>query len=284
MIESEFDNIDKYLLRQAHIIHQIWFNFSSSTGSTSVPDKYRALTESWVINNPKWTHIVWNDVMGDWLVFKHYPDFWDTYANYKYPIQRVDAVRLCILHRYGGVYADMDTKCQGSVDLVLKGLTKNVAFARGKTPSKLKNTPSNYMMYSKPGEDFWLYAIEGAKKYGNGSRLLPYHMNIFNASGPMRIYKTMKLQPGATEYFDPALVNTYTKIESSISKNAIEKCIVIHEMHNSWLPTSEIGVLVLYILMIMLIIITGIVLAVKKMKSRSDSIGRINDAPTSNHT
>jgi cytoskeletal protein RodZ len=42
------------------------------------------------------------------LVHQNYPQFARIYDNFKHPIERVDFARYCIMHKYGGVYADMD--------------------------------------------------------------------------------------------------------------------------------------------------------------------------------
>ena len=46
--------------------------------------------------------------MCDELVKFHYPQYEELYYNVKYPIMKVDIVRFLILHRYGGIYIDMD--------------------------------------------------------------------------------------------------------------------------------------------------------------------------------
>ena len=40
------------------------------------------------------------------------------YDNYGYGIQRADAMRLFFLHKYGGVYIDLDIECQRSLDFL----------------------------------------------------------------------------------------------------------------------------------------------------------------------
>ncbi|KAF8827977.1 hypothetical protein HHX47_DHR4001039 [Lentinula edodes] len=40
------------------------------------------------------------------FIAEHYPWFLDTFNDYKYAIQRADAIRYFVLHHYGGVYLD----------------------------------------------------------------------------------------------------------------------------------------------------------------------------------
>ena len=45
------------------------------------------------------------------MIKNHYPWFLDTYNNYKYKIQKIDAIRPFILYHYGGMYVDLDYEC-----------------------------------------------------------------------------------------------------------------------------------------------------------------------------
>jgi len=51
---------------------------------------------------------LWNADEVDTLVRTHYGFLWDTYVNVRYPVMRVDMARVAILHRYGGLYSDLD--------------------------------------------------------------------------------------------------------------------------------------------------------------------------------
>jgi hypothetical protein len=272
MNESEFDNLDaQLLLRGGKIIHQIWFNFKKPDEESPVPDKYQEYRNTWITNNPNWTHILWRDRMADWLVHKHYNSMWTTYAQYYYPIQRVDFIRLCMLHRYGGLYADMDTKCNRSVDEMISGLERNIAFGRGKMQAKSANKPSNYLMFSQPGEEFWLVAMEGAKRYGRGSSLAPYHYNIFHSAGPLRIHKTDRAMPGHTQLFNSSDVLAFRPEYAAAHPDVIAGCAVLHEMHNTWISKSEIASLVIRVLFIIYIVIIAAIIAIRYVRSRKYS-------------
>ena len=53
-------------------------------------------------------YILWSADEVDTLVREHYPHMWETYMGMRFPIMRVDMGRVAILHRYGGLYADLD--------------------------------------------------------------------------------------------------------------------------------------------------------------------------------
>ena len=42
------------------------------------------------------------------FIAAEYPWFLETFQNYRYPIQRADAIRYFVLAHYGGTYIDLD--------------------------------------------------------------------------------------------------------------------------------------------------------------------------------
>jgi mannosyltransferase OCH1-like enzyme len=54
------------------------------------------------------TYILWSADEIDTMVREHYPQIWDMYTTVRYPIMRADIGRVAILHRYGGLYSDLD--------------------------------------------------------------------------------------------------------------------------------------------------------------------------------
>lgn len=89
------------------IIHQIW------EGKTEpiMPNRLRILAESWKEKKPTWEYHLWSQTEMEQLVKNSFPDFEEIYFNFKYNVQRWDAIRYMILYKYGGFYADLDTEC-----------------------------------------------------------------------------------------------------------------------------------------------------------------------------
>ena len=67
--------------------------------------------QSWTNVNANWTHVLWTHQMALDLISEEYPDFIPVYMNYSGDIYRADAARQFILHKFGGVYVDLDTEC-----------------------------------------------------------------------------------------------------------------------------------------------------------------------------
>jgi mannosyltransferase OCH1-like enzyme len=85
-------------------IHQIW-------NDNRVPDRLAAYAEGWSRLNPSWRRILWTDRMRLAFVAENYPELLETYCAYANPVCRADAARYMLLHKFGGLYADLDVEC-----------------------------------------------------------------------------------------------------------------------------------------------------------------------------
>lgn len=61
----------------------------------------------WCFKN-NYNYLLWNKSMCDTFVSENYPEYEELYNSVKYKIMKVDIVRFLILHKYGGLYLDMD--------------------------------------------------------------------------------------------------------------------------------------------------------------------------------
>ena len=90
------------------IIHQTWKN-------ETIPKRELHNYNSWPKYHPDAHIVLWTDEDNLKLVEKFYPDYLETYKMLKLPIQQVDMVRLMYLHRYGGIYADLDYEAKQNI-------------------------------------------------------------------------------------------------------------------------------------------------------------------------
>jgi UDP:flavonoid glycosyltransferase YjiC (YdhE family) len=137
------------------ILHQTWKN-------ADLPADLAAWRESWLANHPGWEHRLWTDEDNRELIRRDYPWFLKAYDSYNEPIKRADAVRYFILHRFGGVYADLDMESLRPIGPLLEG--KQVVFglepdehlAMHRSPQRpLNRIVCNAFMASVPGHPFW---------------------------------------------------------------------------------------------------------------------------------
>lgn len=61
--------------------------------------------------NPDWEFKLWTDEENLQLVEMHYPELLDLYKGYNQKIKQIDMVRILYLHKFGGVYMDLDIAC-----------------------------------------------------------------------------------------------------------------------------------------------------------------------------
>ena len=97
------------------IVHQTW----KTCGG--IPELQASWREGCMTLNPGWKWMLWSDADNRRLIADHYPWFLSVYDGYMergFSISRVDAARLFILHRFGGVYMDMDFACLNPLSLL----------------------------------------------------------------------------------------------------------------------------------------------------------------------
>jgi mannosyltransferase OCH1-like enzyme len=103
------------------IIHFIWFKglYDSHDRPSDIPASGSNAPELCRNHNPNYTINVWNATAARNLLETNYGWFLPTYDSYKYPIQRVDALKYFLLWHYGGVYMDLDIACRRPLDPLL---------------------------------------------------------------------------------------------------------------------------------------------------------------------
>lgn len=104
--------------------------------------------ESWKTNFPEYKFVLWNDKEDiDDFVKTYYPQYLNLYSSFQADIMRIDFVRLCILHKYGGIYADMDIYCYKNFEHLM---SKDIYFLENLTNEFTNAQFENSMMASIP--------------------------------------------------------------------------------------------------------------------------------------
>jgi len=98
------------------IIHQIYFDMTGN-GIDYFPMfvKSKEICQSYA----DYEYILWDEKKCLDLIAKDYPEYLSFYNSFRFEIQKIDFVRFCILHKYGGFYIDMDMYKLRSLDLLL---------------------------------------------------------------------------------------------------------------------------------------------------------------------
>ncbi|MFS8159570.1 MAG: glycosyltransferase family 32 protein, partial [Candidatus Roizmanbacteria bacterium] len=162
---------------------QIWQTWKTK----DVPEVWKSTPPMWQKHMPNWKYTLMTDTDNRAFVAQHYPYFLATYDAFPYGIQRADAIRACLLHRYGGFYSDLDLYPRKSIEHLFSEegdlyLVKSANF---------NDYYTNAFMASKPGHPFWLLYIEEMMKpdklYAVGKHLL-----VMMSTGPMALTRAIK--------------------------------------------------------------------------------------------
>ena len=192
------------------IIHQTY-------KTSEIPEHWKEGRQKCIDLHPDYEYILWTDEMSDRFIKEEYPWFLDTFRNYKYPIERADAIRYFVLSHFGGVYIDLDDGCERKLDRLLTV----PAFARKTSPTGI----SNDVMGSVPRHPFFLKLMHSLKKY-DGNWLIPY-VTIMASTGPLfvsMIWKQYKRwgvpENGVVRILQPADYKMHTYSFFSISRGS----------------------------------------------------------------
>ena len=140
------------------ILHQTWKD-------QQVPEKWHAYQRSWRAHHPDWQYRLWTDADNRALVEAHYSWFLPIYDAYRAEISRVDAARYMIMHRFGGVYADLDMESLAPIDDLLAGEQVVLALEpsdhvdQSVLDEGLDHIVGNAFLASAPRHPFWLEVL-----------------------------------------------------------------------------------------------------------------------------
>ena len=158
------------------IIHQQWKN-------DNIPDKFMKWRNKFLqyFPEPEFQHMIWTDKKARELIENYYPWFLTTYDGYKHNINRADAARYFILHRYGGIYADLDYEPMINFYEYLPPNQVSMV----ESPYYWNEKTQNCLMSSPKYDPFWvdLFAIliKNAKR-----------KEVLEATGPKMLDEAMK--------------------------------------------------------------------------------------------
>jgi len=118
-----------------HIIHQIWFDFN---GENDIPAQFNDTIKSWKDKNDNWEYKLWDLSEAIQLISQNYPEYIETFNGFKYNISKCDLFRYILMHKYGGIYIDLDFICIRPIDQLLDLISKKSI----NTINKIDETPS----------------------------------------------------------------------------------------------------------------------------------------------
>ena len=164
-----------------HIIHQTW-------DDENVPDMFSVYIKSWSKRHPDWEYWFWTPKEVKQLLATHYPQYSQLYANYSEAIYKANLMRYFIMHKYGGVYADLDLESLRPLDnwtmdnecIMSQNHYVHAYIVGDREVSEVMIT----FLASRPGHPYFKLAIEMLPWYGN----IPYAAKLVYAETVYRKY------------------------------------------------------------------------------------------------
>jgi len=181
------------------IIHQMY-------KTEVLPAKWAHAREAWEVHHPRseYQYMLWTDQSLRALIEADYPWLLPTYDAYPYPTQRWDASRYALLHKYGGLYADLDLHPVASVGPLLRGHTLLLPY----TPNV---GLTNAFMAATAGHPFLEFAMRMLPEYAHRWYHLMKHNTILSSTGSTFIW-AMHMR-WAREHSQPAMVGALVAAE-----------------------------------------------------------------------
>lgn len=164
------------------MIHQSWKN-------DDIPYHIykKHWVDSWKKNHADWEYLLWTDAKNEQLVRTHYPQLFEFYLSLTPPIKKADFCRFLYMHKYGGVYADLDFISLKNLSPLLEKY--DLVLGRMSPDNDYYQIP-NAFMASRPGNDFWLQIAIDAKNAP------PWEQDVEKHAGPFRLqWAYEKYQP-----------------------------------------------------------------------------------------
>lgn len=138
------------------IIHQIYHNWKDP-GNETIPAIWDAARQTCIDLHPGWAYKLWTEKMSRDFIEKEYSWFLETYDNFKFPVQKVDALRYLLMRHYGGIYIDLDDGCLTSLDPLLYYPVWVTDGGHGAL--------SNNILGAAPNHPFWKLTTESMMRY-----------------------------------------------------------------------------------------------------------------------
>jgi len=163
-------------LEVPHIIHQMY-------KTLDLPAKWAGVPGQWARLHPpsEYTYILWTDESLRELIATDYEWLLPTYDAYPHPTQRWDASRYAVLHKYGGLYADLDLHPIASVDGLLRRQTL-----------LLPHTPNigltNALLAATPRHPFLAFALQQLPAYASKWYHVTKHWAVLSSTGSTYIW------------------------------------------------------------------------------------------------
>jgi mannosyltransferase OCH1-like enzyme len=179
--------------------------------TTELPEDWAHVPRAWKQLHADYQYILWTDEQLRQLIADDYPWLLATYDAYPHDTQRWDASRFAILHKYGGVYADLDIQAVERIDALLEG-----------QQLLLPHTPNvgltNALMASVAEHPFMSEALRLLPAYAHAWYHLSKHNTVLSSTGSTYLWALYMRWPDTAESEPPALMQAHTWGKCSVCR------------------------------------------------------------------
>jgi hypothetical protein len=110
--------------------------------------------DSWITKNPEYEYRFFDDQDVQNFLKKHFSDYYKVYNKIKFGSSKADLWRYLIIYKYGGVYADLDCRCNNSLKQWIRPDAQFV------TQLGINKDICQWLLISEPGNPIFLKAAE----------------------------------------------------------------------------------------------------------------------------
>lgn len=216
-------------------IHQTW-------KTKELDGKFKEGVESWKKLNPEFEHKLYDDFDCLNFIKTNYPQYLDFYQNLELPVHKADIFRYLVIHKYGGIYTDIDTICIKSIKETLDkpmivGIEYLPEFNKGKTQY------NQWFFGSVPNNPIFIQTVEEIINRKNkldtwgrtimlllDSRPVTKNEETYWLTGPYVFsYLVQKIPKDSIHIYDRCAFGSYDTREECRSKGYL-----IHGFQGTW--------------------------------------------------
>lgn len=175
------------------IIHQSWKD--NNIPYSIYPQVW---IDSWTVLHPQWERKFWTDEDNEILVRDHYPQYYTFYRDLRPNIKKAGFARYLYMHKYGGMYVDLDFICLKDMSDLLHGY--EIVLGHLSQDNDYYQIPDAFMASCR-GHEFWLRTATDAQ------HAPPHEQSVEKHTGPFRLqWAYYKYQPQNSIVYEHELI------------------------------------------------------------------------------
>lgn len=258
------------------IFHQTWKN-------NVVPARSRVNFDSWDKYHANALHVLWSDDENLVFLNRYYPEFVNLYKELVLNIQRTDLVRVLYLHRYGGVYIDLDYEAHADIFNHLPttddGATPEVMVVG--SPVLLNEVMQNsFMIATQYNHPYWYEVAKSIDEIVNfindpslclewgGCALLDFFHNRFTKKVVNLIFTLYITGPAVLDKTWLRHIKRGWTLETLGPKEFFVGTVAQHHQDNTWvdIPSTIPEVIAVLVSMVLMIVLLTILVCIQRCR------------------